>query len=71
MISKMTVEEEYFIQGSEGVPTHAAVGRPALGSVAAGAKLPSCFFYMSSFQHAPLRNIQLGNIYISWIPYSQ
>lgn len=58
----MTVEEEYFIQGSEGVPNQTAVGRPALGSVTAGAKLPSCFFYVSSFQHAPIRNIRLGNI---------
>lgn len=64
MFSRMTVEEEYFIQGSEGVPTQAVVGRPALGSVRAGARLPPCFFYVSSFQHAPIRNTQLGNIYV-------
>lgn len=64
MFSRMTVEEEYFIQGSESVATQAAVGRPALGSVRAGAKLPPCFFYVSSFQHAPMTNIQLGNIYV-------
>lgn len=55
----MTVEDEYFIQGPEGVPTQAVVGRPALGSVTAGAKLPSCFFL-----NAPVRTIQLGNIYV-------
>lgn len=52
------------MQGSEGVPTQAAAGRPALGSVRAGAKLPPWFFYASSFQHEPIRNIQLGNIYV-------
>lgn len=64
MFSRMIVEEEYFIQESEVVPTQAAVGRPALGSVTAGAKLRSCFFYVSSFQHAPIRNIGLGDIYV-------
>lgn len=49
MFSRMTEEEGYFIQGSEGVPTQAAVGRPALGSVTAGAKLPSCFFLCEQF----------------------
>lgn len=44
MFSRMTVEEEYFIQRSECVPTQAAVGGPALGSVTVGAKFPSCFF---------------------------
>lgn len=39
----MTVEEEYFIQRSEGVPTQAAVGRPALGSVTVEPNSPYAF----------------------------